>query len=199
MTSDSAIELRTFTALDAIRGDLLDVYAEARAPLLHLPNYAVTAFGERLDRHSGEPGFTAVLAYVDGRPVGYAYGNTIEFGDRYWQRTSPTPEGRYTEQPAVALKEIGVSPRWRKTGTSRRIHDALLAVRDEPYVTLMVNSAAGHGKVHDLYRSWGYGDIGQSQPSLASPVLTVMIRSTGSTGRTARRRPSAPHTLRESS
>ena len=29
--------------LDAIRGDLIDVYAEVRAPLLHLPNYAVTA------------------------------------------------------------------------------------------------------------------------------------------------------------
>ncbi|MFE2533682.1 GNAT family N-acetyltransferase [Streptomyces sp. NPDC059371] len=178
MTTASAIELRTFTALDAIRGDLLNVYAEVRAPLLHLPNYAVTAFGERLDRHSGEPGFIAVLAYADGQPVGYAYGNTIEYGDRYWLRTRPTPAERYTERPAVALKEIGVSPGWRKTGTSRRIHDALLARCDEPYVTLMVNPAAGDGKVHDLYRSWGYGDIGQSQPSLASPVLTVMIRST---------------------
>ncbi|MGW2826504.1 GNAT family N-acetyltransferase [Streptomyces sp. NPDC001443] len=178
MTTASALELRTFTALGAIRGDVLDVYAEVRAPLLHLPNYAVTAFGERLDRHGGEPGFTAVLAYAAGRPVGYAYGNTIEHGDRYWQRTSPTPAQRYTERPAVALKEIGVGPAWRKTGTARRIHDALLAVRDEPYVTLMVNPAAGDGKVHDLYRSWGYGDIGQSQPSPASPVLTVMVRAT---------------------
>lgn len=41
----------------------------------------------------------------------------------------------------------------------------------------MVNSAAGDGKVHALYRSWGYEDIGQSQPSPASPLLTVMIRA----------------------
>ncbi|WP_206300041.1 GNAT family N-acetyltransferase [Streptomyces mangrovisoli] len=177
MTTAPAIELRTFSALDAVRGDLLDVYAEVRAPLLHLPNYAVTAFGERLDRHGCERGFIAVLAYAEGRPVGYAYGNTIEHGDRYWQRISPTPARRYTERPALALKEIGVSPAWRKTGTARRIHDALLALRDEPNVTLMVNSAAGDGKVHDLYRSWGYGDIGQSQPSPASPLLTVMIRA----------------------
>lgn len=61
-----AIEPRTFTTLDTVRGDLLGVYAEARAPLLHLPNYAVTAFGERLDRHGAEPGFVAVLAYADG-------------------------------------------------------------------------------------------------------------------------------------
>ncbi|CAM5741042.1 hypothetical protein SMICM304S_03555 [Streptomyces microflavus] len=56
MTTAPATELRTFTSLDAIRGDLLDVYAEVRAPLLHLPNYAVTSFGERIDRHAAEPG-----------------------------------------------------------------------------------------------------------------------------------------------
>ncbi|KOV86840.1 acetyltransferase [Streptomyces sp. NRRL WC-3618] len=174
----AATDLRTFTTLDTARGDLLDVYADVRAPLLHLPNYAVTAFGERLERHSTEPGFTAVLAYADGYPVGYAYGNTIEHGDRYWQRTSPAPAHEYTERLAVALKEIGVRTQWRGTGTARLLHDAFLAARDEPYVTLMVNPAAGEGKVHALYRSWGYEDIGQSQPSPASPNLTVMIRAT---------------------
>jgi len=177
MTTASAIELRTFTTLDTVRGDLLEVYAEVRAPLLHLPNYAVTTFGERLDRHGTEPGFVAVLAYAGGHPVGYAYGNTIEHGDRYWQRTTPVPQEKYTERPAVALKEIGVRPAWRKTGTARRIHDGFLTARDEPFVTLMVNSSAGDGKVHALYESWGYEDIGQSQPSPASPVLTVMIRA----------------------
>jgi len=177
MTTAPAIELRTFTSLDTARGDLLDVYAEVRAPLLHLPNYAVTAFGERLDRHATEPGFGAVLAYAGGQPIGYVYGNTIEHGDRYWQRTEPAPADQYTERPAVALKEIGVRTQWRGTGTARRIHDAFLATRDEPYVTLMVNSAAGDGKVHALYRSWGYEDIGKSQPSAASPILTVMIRT----------------------
>ncbi|MFJ3089721.1 GNAT family N-acetyltransferase [Streptomyces sp. NPDC086838] len=177
MTTAPTTELRTFTSLDNIRGDLLDVYAEVRAPLLHLPNYAVTSFGERIDRHSTEPGFTAVLAYSDNQPVGYAYSNTIEHGDRYWQRTSPTPAEKYTERPTMALKEIGVHPSWRKTGTARRIHDTLVATGAEPYITLMVNAAAGSGKVHTLYESWGYEDIGQSQPSPASPVLTVMIRS----------------------
>ncbi|MDX3345859.1 GNAT family N-acetyltransferase [Streptomyces sp. ME02-6987-2C] len=176
MTTAPTIELRSFTDLDAARGDLLDVYAEVRAPLLHLPNYAVTAFGERLDRHGHEPGFLAVLAYVDDQPVGYAYANTIEHGDRYWQRSTPPPPEEYTAQPAAALKEIGVSPAWRGTGTARRIHDALLLTRDERYVTLMVNAAAGEGKVHALYRSWGYEDIGHSQPSPTSPLLTVMVR-----------------------
>ncbi|MET8690530.1 GNAT family N-acetyltransferase [Streptomyces sp. NPDC004732] len=174
----SALELRAFTDLDTARGDLLDVYAEVRAPLLHLPNYAISSFGERLDRHGSEPGFEAVLAYEEEHPVGYAYGNKIEDGDRYWQRTSPAPDEAYTAGPALALKEVGVRPDWRGTGIARRMHDALLAGRPEPYVTLMVNKAVGDGKVHALYRSWGYEDIGFSQPSPASPRLTVMIRST---------------------
>lgn len=178
MTSAPTIELRSFTNLEPIRGDVLDTYAEVRAPLLHLPNYAVTAFGERLDRHSAEPGFAVVLAYAGGVPVGYVYGNRIEHGDRYWQRTAPEPAREYTGRAAVALKEIGVRSAWRKTGTARSMHDAFLASRDEPYVTLMVNPAAGSGKVHALYRSWGYEDIGRSQPSPASPVLTVMVRAT---------------------
>ncbi|MFJ9889515.1 GNAT family N-acetyltransferase [Streptomyces sp. NPDC091287] len=178
MTSAPATELRSFTDLGAARGDLLDVYAEVRAPLLHLANYAISSFGERLDRHGSEAGFQAVLAYEGDRPVGYAYGNKIEDGDRYWQRTNPAPSEKYTAQPALALKEIGVSPRWRGTGVARGIHDALLAARDEPYVTLMVNEAAGDGKVHALYQTWRYTDIGHSQPSPASPRLTVMIRPT---------------------
>ncbi|TDD50067.1 GNAT family N-acetyltransferase [Kribbella antibiotica] len=177
MTEASNVELRTFTTAETVRGDLLDVYADVRSALLHLPNYALTIFSERLDRHGAEPGFVAVLAYVDGFPVGYAYANTIEQGDRYWSRTSPAPAERYTDQPVVALKEIGVRSAWRKTGAARRIHDALLATRSEPLVTLMVNPDAGDGKVHELYRSWGYEEIGQSRPSASSPPLSVMIRS----------------------
>ncbi|MCF3960593.1 GNAT family N-acetyltransferase [Streptomyces fuscigenes] len=179
MTTAPVIELRRFTELTGAREDLIDVYAEVRAPLLHLPNYAITGFGERLDRHGTEPGFVAVLAYADAQPIGYAYGNRIEHGDRYWQRTSPEPPARYTAGPTLAIKEIGVRPAWRKTGTARRIHDALLLSAKEPYVTLMVNKAAGDGKVHALYRSWGYEDIGHSQPSPASPLLEVMVRTSG--------------------
>jgi hypothetical protein len=87
--------------------------------------------------------------------------------------------GRCSACRTAALKEIDLCPAWQGTGAARHIHDTLLVDRDEPYVTLMVNAAAGDGKVHALYRSWGYGDIGHSQPSPASPRLTVMIRSTG--------------------
>ncbi|MCS0639192.1 hypothetical protein NX801_26830 [Streptomyces sp. LP05-1] len=41
---------------------------------------------------------------------------------------------------------------------------------------LMVNLRAGEGKVHRLYETWGYKDVGQSQPSPDSPDLMVMLR-----------------------
>ncbi|MEU9121820.1 GNAT family N-acetyltransferase [Streptomyces sp. NPDC048506] len=173
----STIELRTFHSLEPARQHLLDVYADVRADLLHLPNYAVSAFTERLDRHSKEPGWVAVLAYDQDEPIGYAYANTVDSEDRWWKRVTPTPSVEYTSRHAVALKEIGVRIPWRGTGTARRIHDALLADRNEPHVTLMVNPAAGDGKVQRLYEAWGYQGIGRSQPSPASPVLMAMIRA----------------------
>jgi hypothetical protein len=32
-------------------------------------------------------------------------------------------------------------------------------------------------KVHNRYETWGYSDIGTSQPSPDSPVLMAMVRS----------------------
>lgn len=122
-----------------------------------------------------------------GEPIGYAYANTVDSEDRWWKRVTPAPSAEYTDRHAVALKEIGVRVPWRGTGTARRIHDTLLADRSEPYVTLMVNPLAGDGRVHRLYESWGYEDIGRSQPSAAAPVLTTMIRSR------PLRQPTAPH------
>lgn len=82
----------------------------------------------------------------------------------------------YTAVPAVAVKEIGVIRSWRGKGVARRIHDGLLATRKEPYATLMVNPAAGDGKVQRLYEGWGYTVIGNVQPSPESPVLACMAR-----------------------
>ncbi|GAA2830661.1 hypothetical protein GCM10010441_63990 [Kitasatospora paracochleata] len=171
------IELRHHTDLTAqVHQDLLAVYADVRAPLLHLANYRVEAFAERLDRHVGDPGFELVLGYDGGHPIGYAYGNTVDAGDRYWKRMAePLPEG-FTNTPVLAIKEIGVRIPWRGTGTARRMHDELLAHRTEDRVTLMVNPLAGDGKVQAVYESWGYRAINSQPPSPDSPRLAVMVR-----------------------
>jgi hypothetical protein len=171
------IELRHFRDVEPVWDTLIEIYAEVRADRLHDPHYSVERYGERLARHASEPGWEAVVGYDGDQAVGYSYGNTIEYGDRYWNRiSSPLPES-LTKLPTLALKEIMVRVPWRKTGASRGIHDGLLSQRSETQVTLMVNPLAGQGKVHSLYEVWGYTDIGTSQPSPDSPVLMAMVRS----------------------
>ncbi|GAA0700407.1 hypothetical protein GCM10010193_63960 [Kitasatospora atroaurantiaca] len=172
----ASIEVRKFNDVTPVWQTLLDVYADVRAPLLHLANYRVEAFAERLARHASEPGWEAVIGYDGGEPVGYAYGNTLAVDDRWWARMVKPLPGGYTEIPTMALKEIGVRTPWRGTGTARRIHDELLAGRPEERVTLLVNPLAGDGKVQALYGSWGYEAINEQQPSPGSPRLTAMIR-----------------------
>ncbi|MFE6050535.1 GNAT family N-acetyltransferase [Kitasatospora sp. NPDC056446] len=173
------VELRHHTALaPEARRDLLDVYADVRAPLLHLPNYRADVFAERLDRHAAEPGFALVLGYDGDLPIGYAYGNTVTADDRYWKRmTDPLPDG-FTDTPVLVIKEIGVRTPWRGTGAARRIHDALLTGRTEDRVSLMVNPLAGDGKVQHLYETWDYQAFNAQQPTPDSPRLTAMIRPT---------------------
>ncbi|AUG80916.1 acetyltransferase [Kitasatospora sp. MMS16-BH015] len=172
-----SLELRYHVTLDAaLRQELTEVYAEVRAPLLHLPNYGIEAFAGRLDRHLADPGFGIVLGYEGGQPVGYAYGNTVGARDPYWQRLAePLAEGGPTV-PALAIKEIGVRPPWRGTGAARRIHDGLLAERTEETVMLMVNPLAGDGKVQRVYESWGYRRFNSQSATAASPELAAMVR-----------------------
>lgn len=171
------IELRHATGIDTVWHTLIEVYAEVRADQLHQPHYSVERYGERLARHGSEPGWEAVIGYDIDDAVGYAYVNTLQPNDRWWQRmTTPLPEG-CTSTSTVALKEIMMRERWRGTGTARRIHDELLAHRPEEQVSLLVNPLAGGGKVKALYESWGYHQISIQQPSVDGPVLTAMLRA----------------------
>ncbi|MFE1555095.1 GNAT family N-acetyltransferase [Streptomyces sp. NPDC058734] len=166
-----------FTDVEQARTPLIEAYADVRAPLLHLPNYAVSTVTERLERYGRTPGFEAVLAFdAKDRPVGYAYGNTVQAGDLWWSRIGDDLDAEYTRAPTLALREIGVTLAFRGSGLARRIHDELLAGRADRYASLMVNPAAGEGKVRRVYESWGYKAIGPVQPAPDSPVLTAMVR-----------------------
>jgi GNAT superfamily N-acetyltransferase len=176
VTSDG-IELRHATDLDSVWSTLIEIYAEVRADQLHQPHYSVERYGERLARHGAEPGWETVIGFDGDEPVGYAYVNTLQPDDRWWQRmTTPLPEG-CTDKSTVALKEIMLKVPWRGTGTARRIHDELLANRPEEQVSLLVNPLAGNGKVKALYERWGYYEISTQQPASDGPVLTAMLRT----------------------
>ncbi|MGW5342899.1 N-acetyltransferase family protein [Streptomyces sp. NPDC004050] len=179
MTENAARMQRHIVYTPALREVIGGMYGEVRADLLHHPNYRLEAFLERLDRHAAEPGWTVVIAHApDGDAVGYAYANTIGPGNRWWKRMTTPVLPRFTARDTAAVKEIGVVPAWRGAGLARQMHDALLEGRAEPYVTLMVNPAAGNGKVMQLYHGWGYREIGAVQPGPDSPWLVCMGRAT---------------------
>ncbi|MFK4070432.1 GNAT family N-acetyltransferase [Streptomyces sp. NPDC029674] len=73
-----------------------------------------------------------------------------------------------------ALSELMVREPWRKTGTARRLHDALLNTRTEERAMLLVNQS--HPKVHALYESWGWQTLGDLRPHIPdAPLFHAML------------------------
>ncbi|MFD8144439.1 GNAT family N-acetyltransferase [Streptomyces sp. NPDC059708] len=154
----------------AIRQTLIDVHAEVYADQKDDP--FVQRFPWFVDHWSGNPGFTCVIGYDQGEPVGYAYGAAQREGGEWWRGHTPQPAagGR-----TYAVSEIMVRPRWRKTGTARRIHEALLDGRPESLAVLLVDTA--HPRVQNLYETWHYTQVGTQQPFPDSPLFAVMVRT----------------------
>ncbi|WP_405612288.1 GNAT family N-acetyltransferase [Streptomyces sp. NBC_01508] len=129
-------------------------------------------FAEFVDGWSSRDGWVCLIGFDKGEPVGYLYGAPFSPGG--WWRGSDRPEFLGAEDRAFALSELMVLPRWRKTGASLRLHEALLASRTEEAVTLFVDLS--HPKVVALYESWGYEKVDESKPYEDSPVFAVMLR-----------------------
>lgn len=178
MTS-TGIEIRQYDTEQAekIRPVLLDVYAEVYADRADDPFFTPDRFAEGLDGWSSRPGWSCVVGWDAGQPVGYAYGAPLPADARWWG-------GLLTEVPAVdivetgtrtyALSELMVRARWRKTGISRALHDALLGARPEQRATLLVERE--HPKVRALYESWGWQWFGGLRPRIPdAPLLDAML------------------------
>ncbi|MGV9314764.1 N-acetyltransferase [Streptomyces sp. NPDC003691] len=177
------IEIRRIDAegLPTMRQAILDIHAEVRHQDFGLTGdfHTVARFDERLSGYASRPGWAAVVGYESGEPVGFCFGMPLAADTRWWRSmTEPVPaevireDGRRT----VALNEIVVRKHRRGTGTARRLHDAWLSGRTEERVTLLVDPAAGGGKVKAVYESWGYEKLGEQQPFPDSPRFAAMIR-----------------------
>ncbi|MEU3616004.1 N-acetyltransferase [Streptomyces sp. NPDC006872] len=176
-----SLELRRHTTVEPVRRKIVDIHVEVRQRDLGLtgPFYSAERFDERLTGHSSLPGWETVVAYDGAEPAGFAYATPLGPGTRWWRAmTTPLPDG-YTEETGkrtLALNEIVVRRPWRGTGLAFRIHEELLAGREEDRVTLLVNPKAGDGKVQTVYERWGYEKIGEQQPFEDSPVFASMMR-----------------------
>ncbi len=170
------LERRDAVGLDDIRPQLLDVYAEIYADRLSEEFHSVERFDERLGWNTEVPGFAAVVGYLEGTPVGYAYGCTLQETTRWWNGLrTPVPEGAITEtgDRTFALSELMVVEKVRGTGVARQIHDALLRDRREERVTLLVER--DHPKVRALYEAWGYEWFGEVMPFPDAPLYDALI------------------------
>ncbi|WP_280695473.1 GNAT family N-acetyltransferase [Kitasatospora sp. GP82] len=168
----TVIELRHYHAGDLpneFRQLLLDVHADAYADQMDDP--FIQRFPWFVDHWSGLDGFSCVVGFDDGQPVGFAYGAPLGAGREWWrEHIDPAPAAAST----FGLSEIMVRPRWRKTGISQRLHDELIDRRPEDLAVLLVDP--DHPKVQALYESWGYRKVGDRQPFPDSPKYAVMLR-----------------------
>jgi len=161
-----------------IRQQLLDVYAEVYAEAARTDPFAtVDRFAQGLDGWSRRPGWTCVVGYDQDQPVGYAYGAPLPPGAPWWGgllTTVPADVIEETGTRTYALSELMVRLPWRKTGTARKLHDALLAGRPEDRATLLVDQE--HPKVHALYESWGWRTLGDLRPRIPdAPLFHAML------------------------
>ncbi|WP_405908655.1 N-acetyltransferase [Streptomyces sp. NBC_00828] len=169
------LERRDATGLDDVRHELLDVYAEIYADRLSEEFHSIERFDERLGWNTEVPGFAAVVGYLDGTPIGYAYGCTLPADTRWWKGLlTPVPDSATVETGArtFALSELMVVDKLRGTGAARKIHDELLRGRPEERVTLLVER--DHPKVRGRYETWGYAWFGEVQPFADAPLYDAM-------------------------
>jgi hypothetical protein len=165
-----------------LRQTLLDVYAEVYADAAEVDPFAgVERFARGLDGWSGRPGWSCVVGYDTAQgeqPVGYAYGAPLPAGAAWWGGllTPVDPEvTRETGSRTYALSELMVRIPWRKTGTAKALHDALLDARSEERATLLVDQQ--HPKVRALYESWGWTTLGDLRPRIPdAPLFHAMIK-----------------------
>lgn len=163
--------------LPRIRQTLLDVHDDAYAE--EMDDEFHQRFAWFVDHWGAHPGFVCVIAY-DGEgsgdshgdePVGFSYGAPSNPGREWWRdHLAPAPDPSAT----FAVSELMVRPAWRKTGMARRLHEALLADRDEALAVLLVDTT--HPRVQSLYESWSYRKVGQRRPFPDSPLYSVMLR-----------------------
>ncbi|GGZ95015.1 hypothetical protein GCM10010371_63620 [Streptomyces subrutilus] len=177
------VEIKQASAdqLPLIRQEILDIHVEVRHHDFGLNTEfnSRARFDERLTAYSARPGWSAVMGYDDGEPVGFCFGVPLGPDTAWWSSmTTPLPEGYTVEDGTrtVALNEIVVRKPWRGSGVAWQLHEAWLAHRHEQRVTLLVNPEAGNGSVQAVYEAWGYSRIGEQQPFPDSPVYASMIR-----------------------
>jgi GNAT superfamily N-acetyltransferase len=161
-------------SVPGMREELLAVHVDARAELLDQPFYSAERFWERFENYLQQPGFDLVAGRRDGLLVGYAFGSTLPKGSRWWQDIEGLGPDFTNETGArtFAFREILVRKAFQYRGYAHRLHDELLAARQEERATLLVRS---DNPARLMYHRWGWTQIGFAQPFPDSPRFESMV------------------------
>ncbi|MER7273495.1 GNAT family N-acetyltransferase [Dactylosporangium sp. NPDC000244] len=175
MTEPLAITHHPASAVPAMRTDLIEVHTDARAELLDQPFYSADRFWERFENYITAPDFHLVVGHIGDVIVGYTFGSPLPADTKWWQHLQGSDDPdltRETGQRTFAFREILVRKQFQRRGIAHRLHDALLRGRTEERAALLVRSDNPAG---ELYRRWGWRQIGFLQPYPDSPRFEAMI------------------------
>lgn len=169
------MEVRRYDTADtSLRGLLAALYARVYDGD---PVKDTDAFTGRLARQCELPGWVCAVGFADGLAVGYAYGHPLPAGTDWWARTAPHRAGEDALEDGArsfTLAEIGVLARWRKTGTARQLHDAVLTDRPEHRAVLRV--LASRPRLIAVYRAWGYTTADDTPSEARAHAMVLPLR-----------------------
>ncbi|WP_327112774.1 GNAT family N-acetyltransferase [Nocardia sp. NBC_01730] len=144
------------------------------------PFESTEAFMERFEVYSAIPGFSMVLATVDGEPVGQAFGWPLGVDTTWWTGLvldPGQPQEEFTSENGTrtfALSELMVDKKRVGQGIAGVLYRGLLEDRPERRVTWLVNPA--NENAYAIYRHWGARRIGTLLPSWeGAPQFDVLI------------------------
>ncbi|MGH3940967.1 MAG: GNAT family N-acetyltransferase [Pseudonocardiaceae bacterium] len=174
------VELHHYTGQEfsTIRNIAIDLYREAFGHEIDKPFWSMERYTQRIERHATMSGFSAVVAYANEEPIGFAYGITLPTTTRWWATIQPPlTDPMFTREDGhrtFALFEVIVKPQHQRQGIGRCIHDELLAKRSEQRITIATHH--GNTQARNAYTRWGYHHIGTRQPAPPAPLLDVYMR-----------------------
>lgn len=178
------LEFRRFDHRGArvIRETVQDVYARAYAEAIATgdPFESLEASMNRFDAYLRAPGFDLVMLYLDGEPVGQAWGWPLGEHNAGWaglQLDEKDPEFTCEDGTRTfALSEIMVVPEYTGRGYARALHDELLTGRRERRATLLVDPT--NERAYGRYQRWGWHRVGIQRPGWGgAPTFDVLIRA----------------------
>lgn len=177
MTSDLTFTRHDPAGAEKILGSVIvPVYVASHQDVIDQPFYSAERFAERFPGYAKAPGFEIVIAYIDERPVGQAFGYALPATTRWWDGLTTPVEDEFTAETGArtfAFNELMVVPEWQGKGVAHALHDALLGGRAEERATLLVRE--DNESAQRAYARWGWRKAGKAQPFPDSPHFDVMV------------------------